>query len=420
MAAPITWRNVNAPGIGGAEAALIQGSGQQIQQSIAGLQNILGAARQTQDNNLAAVNTRNTDLLMEKVRQTNSLEGQQRLQGQLPELLNGLGQGVDRKGIWEALNRRDNEIMQDETDQYNFGEMQATREQAPIVRQIGQLTAAGRYDEANALLKQNPELRNIVELQQGVKSGRRDDWRFSNEQAQAGRAAQSHALQMSEAELAQKERETARKLEGILVSAAKESNGDQGLARTLVEQKLDQAGISKEYLDDAFQGVDNKFIIFNAPTNAQRNAAEALYNEQQLASDQYARNNPLNQQFAFGEGPSAEEAVKAGRKNAETYDNQDEYDTEIEEALPILRKEWAAIAPADIENKALPGRLIELALAETRMDNNYSVNDFDKEGFMVKMRELMQGYVDYSDSRMTIEANERSLLKLRAAAGKNK
>lgn len=420
MAAPITWRNVNAPGIGGAEAALIQSGGQQIQQSIAGLQNILGAARQTQDNNLAAVNTRNTDLLMEKVRQTNTLEGQQQLQGQLPGLLNGLGQGVDRKGIWEALNRRDNEIMQDETDQHNFGEMQVTREQAPIVRQIGQLTAAGRYDEANALLKQNPELRSIVELQQGIKSGRRDDWRFGNEQAQAGRAAQSHALQMNQARLAQQEMETARKMEGILVSAAKESNGDQGLARKLVEQKLDQAGIPKGYLDDAFQGVDSKFNIFNAPTNAERNAATSLFDQQQLANDQYMRNNPLNQQFAFGDGLSAEEAIAAGRKNAETYDNQDEYDTDIEAALPILRKEWAAMAPADIENKALPGRLIELALAETRMDNDYSWNDFDEKAFKVKMRELMKGYVSYSDSRRVIEANERSLLKLRAAAGKDK
>jgi hypothetical protein len=174
---PITWKNINAPSFtdvnssAAAAAKMITG----------GLGKLASTAEdysQGQQEAWEQTKAANTQNVLNEVAGLNDLAGYDALQQRLnPQALQQqYGAQVDTSKILSALGQRDNQLMQDETDAYNYQNTLAERTAAPLRNQFNALLGANDYKGAQAFLDANKDIiPNAGELYNTLETNQRED-----------------------------------------------------------------------------------------------------------------------------------------------------------------------------------------------------------------------------------------------------
>lgn len=174
---PITWKNINAPSFtdvnssAAAAAKMITG----------GLGKLASTAEdysQGQQEAWEQTKAANTQNVLNEIAGLNDLAGYDALQQRLnPQALQQqYGAQVDTSKILSALGQRDNQLMQDETDAYNYQNTLAERTAAPLRNQFNALLGANDYKGAQAFLDANKDIiPNAGELYNTLETNQRED-----------------------------------------------------------------------------------------------------------------------------------------------------------------------------------------------------------------------------------------------------
>lgn len=174
---PITWKNINAPSFtdvnssAAAAAKMITG----------GLGKLASTAEdysQGQQEAWEQTKAANTQNVLNEIAGLNDLAGYDALQQRLnPQALQQqYGAQVDTSKILSALGQRDNQLMQNETDAYNYQNTLAERTAAPLRNQFNALLGANDYKGAQAFLEANKDIiPNAGELYNTLETNQRED-----------------------------------------------------------------------------------------------------------------------------------------------------------------------------------------------------------------------------------------------------
>lgn len=118
---PITWRNINAPSFGAANALLAR-SGQQVSEGLNSIAAIARQQGQEAQKDLDVQKDKNTQTVLERINAIGSMEEHGKTD--INSLMEGFGDQIDRKSIMSAFNQRDNEIRDEYVSEQNFADIQ--------------------------------------------------------------------------------------------------------------------------------------------------------------------------------------------------------------------------------------------------------------------------------------------------------
>lgn len=136
---PITWNNINAPQFGAANL-LSQSAGNRISDSVQQLSALAGQQASDIRTENAKVKTENTDAILNQINSLGSMDAyNQALQEgtfSADTLTQQYGKQYDAKSVLAALQSRDNQLMQDETDAFNYQTTLTKRADTPILESM--------------------------------------------------------------------------------------------------------------------------------------------------------------------------------------------------------------------------------------------------------------------------------------------
>lgn len=129
----ITWRNIDAPHVGGA-ASLFQQAGQSLNNGFQGLQDVLKQYQGQEKANWDAAKEQNTQAFLDRLSQAKTPEEMAALQasGELDRLKAGFGAQVDRTAVRNALDTRGDFLRQQATNKMTYDNQAQDNADAPI------------------------------------------------------------------------------------------------------------------------------------------------------------------------------------------------------------------------------------------------------------------------------------------------
>ncbi len=193
MAAPITWRNVNAPSNAAANALLSSGTSD-IRDSLRSAQDL---SRGVDQNNLAnAANQRkvDTETVLGRIGQLGSMEEYDAAVAAgtfAPDAF--ADRNVDRTAIREALSSQDNTIRTEATDTFNYDNTLRRQSEEPIEAQINSMIASGDVAGAKALMAQGG-VRDTSQFSNAITTRQNDIQDRGNRNALLGLQMQNQKL----------------------------------------------------------------------------------------------------------------------------------------------------------------------------------------------------------------------------------
>jgi hypothetical protein len=189
MATPITWQNINAPDLASASRPL-EAAQRSFSTAFDGLGQLLTERQRIGEQNWQNTRINNTNAFLDKLmafRTPEELAAAQQ-SGALNQLRQQFGAQIDTAAIRGAEESRLNQLRTGVKQAGEYQDWSTDRAQAGTKDRIKSLIAAGKFDDANALLQQN-ELRNESDLELGLRNMRRQvtvegqqDTRFNNDQ----------------------------------------------------------------------------------------------------------------------------------------------------------------------------------------------------------------------------------------------
>lgn len=129
----ITWRNIDAPSVGGA-ASLFQQAGQSLNNGFQGLQDVLKQYQGQEKANWDAGKEQNTQAFLDRLSQVRTPEEMAALQasGELDRLKAGFGAQIDRTAVRNALDTRGDFLRQQATNKMTYDNQAQDNADAPI------------------------------------------------------------------------------------------------------------------------------------------------------------------------------------------------------------------------------------------------------------------------------------------------
>lgn len=194
MANPITWRNIGAPDIGGAQQGLL-GASQSFNSAIAALQGTLKGYEATDAANWQQGRSNNTNALMLKLAQ---LQDPATAQAQAAAAIGeaeSMGAQVDLPSVLRAAQARPAELMDQQTKTWAFADAKRNQEDMPMMASVQELLAQGRDADALNVLNAARSTgalgdRNAMTLMAKARQ-------VGQENLAADRAAQKHAMDLT-------------------------------------------------------------------------------------------------------------------------------------------------------------------------------------------------------------------------------
>lgn len=174
MATPIRWDTIRGPSLAEASRPMDAASNS-FNNAFAQLGQVLAQKESLDAANWQNQKANNTNSFLDAVARYRTPEALQAAQasGELDALRSRFGSQIDASAVRGAADTRMASLMDQTMRANTFTDAQRDRTEAPIMDQIGALTAAGKFNEANALLAQH-NLRKEAPLVQALTQAGRD------------------------------------------------------------------------------------------------------------------------------------------------------------------------------------------------------------------------------------------------------
>ena len=393
---PITWKNVNGPSVNGIS---LQSASKMI---TGGLDKLSSAAKDYAAGQADAwkqEQAANTDNVLAQIAGVQDMAQYDALKQSLtPDALQQkFGAQVDTSKIFDALNARDNQLMTDQTDRYNYQQTLAEQAADPLRQKFQSLLGANDYKGAKSFLDANAgAIPNAGELYNSLETNQRSDteWQRKNDAFLKSESANN-----------------------ILTAIGQEA--DPIAARAKALQMAKDANITGGTLVDLMSKVDGSWGTYNNLSAEQTGLLQATQDQamaefdrlkeiEQRSLDQIKQQNPVDEVYAYSDqqGTSEADGIKAiidlAPKDT-TFNTaggaggvglQDLIEKDV---LPAVRKRFGLK-----DNATIPGAVLQEAAKGMTTENEWVGGD-EKLDTVTLQRRIVQEMERYNASRANLK-----------------